>query len=136
MALAIPACAATALLLSTSEVSAQKKKNNEPQSLSDAQLATSIQTLRQVKVTLEMADHDYGGHRADAVHLTKKAIHQLHLALNRGKEAKAAPKNPAKGGVKGNNEPQPLCPMPELVASIPVLQQTQTLLTNANHDYA
>jgi hypothetical protein len=112
---------------------AQVVKAKEPQSLSDEQLAASIVTLRSVKVTLEAADHDYGGHRAAAVRDVKAATHQLHLALDFVRKGKTVPKNTTKDP-KGGNEPQALSDA-QLAAAIPVLKQTHALLKHADHDY-
>jgi hypothetical protein len=53
----------------------------EPQALSDKQLADSIPVLEQTIVFLNNANHDYGGHRANAVRDLHAAIKQLKLAL-------------------------------------------------------
>jgi hypothetical protein len=79
--LGIPVVAAVAALMPAEGVVAQGKKPKEAQSLSDMQLAESIQTLRSARLTLEMADHDYGGHRAAAVRDITAAVHQLRKAL-------------------------------------------------------
>lgn len=41
----------------------------------------AIESLRKAKLELEHADHDFGGHRADAIKDCDKAIEQLKLAL-------------------------------------------------------
>lgn len=43
-------------------------------------LTVAVGTLQAVKITLEKADHDYGGHRAAAVHDIGVAEHQLRSA--------------------------------------------------------
>ena len=85
-----------------------------------------------------MADHDYGGHRVAAVREkkkdVKKAVQRLRLALNHGrKKPKAGQK---KGPGKGPHQPEPQAVSDKQLAdSIPVLQQTISVLQNANHDY-
>jgi hypothetical protein len=131
--LGIPVLAAIAALLPTEGVVAQGKKPKEPQSLSDVQLAESIHSLRVARLTLEKADHDYGGHRADAVKDISAAIKQLKLALEFVHKGKVIPKGEKKKD-KGNNEPQAVSDA-QLAATIPVLEQNAVLLKMANHDY-
>jgi hypothetical protein len=57
------------------------KGNTEPQAQSDMQLAQAIPVLRQTIVVLNSANHDYHGHRADAVRDINEAIVQLDRAL-------------------------------------------------------
>ena len=64
---------------SPSHASALVQKAAGHQSASEA-LAVAVGTLQAVKMTLEKADHDYGGHRAAAVHDIGVAEHQLRLA--------------------------------------------------------
>src|SRR6516225_5635947 len=117
--LGIPVFAVLALLTPVSGAIAQKKPK-EPQVLSDMQLAESIQTLRVIRFTLEKADHDYGGHRADAVRDITAAVKQLRLALEHS--GKAVPKGERKKD-KGGKEPQAISDA-QLAASIPPLRQT------------
>ncbi len=44
-------------------------------------IRAAIHALEKAKAELEHADHDFGGHRADALAECDKAIEQLHLAL-------------------------------------------------------
>jgi hypothetical protein len=61
----------------------------EPQDLSDMQLTNAIPVLRTTIATLNNANHDYKGHRADAVRDLTEAINQLEKALKfRKKEEK------------------------------------------------
>jgi len=129
--LAIPAFAALALLMPAEDVRAQAKR--EPQALSDEQLAASIHKLRSVKLTLEAADHDYGGHRAAAVEKIKAATHELHKALEFVHKGKIAPKTTTKD-VGSSNEPQKLSDA-QLRATIPVLKNTHKLLKEGDRDY-
>jgi hypothetical protein len=43
------------------------------------QIHDALAALRQAKAHLEHAKHDFGGHRADALHATEEAIHQLEI---------------------------------------------------------
>jgi hypothetical protein len=45
------------------------------------EIRKAITSLEQVRYALQHADHDFGGHRADALAATDKAIVQLRLAL-------------------------------------------------------
>lgn len=46
----------------------------------------AMEALRKAKVELEHADHDFGGHRADALKECDAAIVQLKLALEHDKK--------------------------------------------------
>jgi len=103
----------------------------EPQAISNAQLRKALNVLQSIKLTLEGANHDYGGHRVKAVGAISKAQHQLNLAL------KNAPKKKGEK-VKGKSnplpEPQALSDA-QLNDSIGFLKDTVKLLEMANHDY-
>jgi hypothetical protein len=58
-----------------------KGAHPESQKLSDAQLAAEIPVLNMAIKILEHADHDYGGHRVDAIHDLEAAVVQLEKAL-------------------------------------------------------
>ena len=58
-----------------------KAKGNEPQNVSNLQLADAIVILQRTETFLEKADHDYGGHRVAAVRDLKVAVQQLKTAL-------------------------------------------------------
>jgi hypothetical protein len=138
--LGLAAAALSALLLSA-EAPAQGKSGGkartESQAASNKQLRQAIAVLRSAKVTLEMADHDYGGHRAAAVRDINAATRQLRLALNHGQKNKAGAgkkKGPAPGKGARPAEPQAVSDK-QLADTIPVLKQTITVLQNANHDY-
>jgi hypothetical protein len=45
------------------------------------EIRKAITALEHAKYALQHADHDFGGHRADALAATDKAIVQLRLAL-------------------------------------------------------
>lgn len=61
--------------------------------------ATQVAQLRATAHLLQLADHDYKGHRAKAVHEIHLAIHILHPG-----HKKHHPSTAKKSG--GNNEPQ------------------------------
>jgi hypothetical protein len=62
----------------------------EPQDVSDKQLAAAIPIFKQAVTVLKSADHDYMGHRADAVRDLEAAITQLGKALEyRAKKAES-----------------------------------------------
>ncbi len=106
----------------------QAAMKKQAQGASNQQLMAAIQTLQSVKLTLEKADHDYGGHRAAAVKDIAKAEQQLLRALHAHQKLGNAGKVPAMG------EPQALSNA-QLAQTIPVLSNTITLLGSANHDY-
>ena len=58
------------------------RTRQEPQALSNQQLVNGIQLLQSINFTLKAADHDYGGHRAQAVRAVGTAERQLRRALN------------------------------------------------------
>ena len=45
------------------------------------EIRRAITSLERAKYALQHANHDFGGHRADALAATDKAIEQLRLAL-------------------------------------------------------
>lgn len=104
----------------------------EPQKLSNAQLRQAIHTLQAIKITLEKADHDYGGHRVAAVKDIKAAQHQLRLAL--GAVSKKKPPVKGKGKTNPTPEPQALSDA-QLAEAVGFLNQTIQLLKMADHDY-
>jgi hypothetical protein len=107
-----------------------QKTEKETQAQSDAQLMQALNVLHACKLTLERADHDYGGHRAEAVKAIGAAQHQLRLALGL--------KTPGKGGKKDPGKPMPEpqdLSNKQLADAIPILRQTITVLKEANHDY-
>src|SRR5438270_121061 len=117
--LGMPVVVAMALLMPVDGVVGAGKKAKTPPTPSDVQLADAIHTLRVARLTLEMADHDYGGHRAAAVKDITAAIKQLRHALEHVHKGKIIPKGD-KGKVKGGNEPQAVSDA-QLAAAIPAL---------------
>ena len=111
----------------------------EAQKLSNAQLVQGLRVLRATKALLEGADHDYGGHRVDAIKAIGAAHHQLRLALEsqqKGKKPGAPGAKGGKSGKKGGTEPEPQ-PISDaqLADAIGTLQQTVAFLKKADHDY-
>jgi hypothetical protein len=98
-----------------------------PQPVGNPQLIEAIQVLRSVRRTLDAADHDYGGHRAEAVRYVGAAERQLREAL----------------GLPGTGQlpPGPHFPEPQIISDrqlatcIPVLVNTGTFLSQANTDF-
>jgi len=45
------------------------------------EIRMAIGSLRRAKAHLEVAAHDFGGHRVEALKATEEAIHQLELCL-------------------------------------------------------
>jgi len=128
------------LMVGGASAAQAQKKNTEPQKASNHQMAEAIHLLKSIKLTLEGADHDYGGHRAQAVKDIGQAEKQLHEALmyihkQHAKTGSTTAKG--KGTGKNNNphpEPQKLSDA-ELASSVPVLHQTVVMLEKADHDY-
>ena len=50
------------------------------------EIRAAIRSLERAKLDLQRADHDFGGHRADALRATDEAIRQLKLALEYDKK--------------------------------------------------
>lgn len=50
------------------------------------EIRAAIRSLERAKADLEKANHDFGGHRADALKATDEAIKQLRLALDYDKK--------------------------------------------------
>lgn len=50
------------------------------------EIRKAITSLERAKYALQHASHDFGGHRADALAATDKAIEQLKLALQYDKQ--------------------------------------------------
>ena len=66
--------------LDSSVAQAKETKERHPH------IRGAIRELREAKKELETADHDFGGHRKDAVKATQGAIDQLELALKYDKK--------------------------------------------------
>jgi transcription elongation GreA/GreB family factor len=50
------------------------------------EIREAIESLRRAKDHLEHADHDFGGHRVEAMRATDEAIHQLEICLKYDRE--------------------------------------------------
>jgi hypothetical protein len=66
-----------ALISLTGENSAQAQENKERH----PHIRAAIRELREAKKELEKADHDFGGHRKEAIEAINVAIKQLEKAL-------------------------------------------------------
>ena len=56
-------------------------ENLQQEKAAHPRIATAISQLEDAIAYMEAAPHDFGGHRADAIHACKEAEKQLHLAL-------------------------------------------------------
>ena len=63
------------LTIGGSTVLAQNERAMHPR------IARAIEALRDARAYMEMAPHDFGGHKADAIRATDNAIRELNLAL-------------------------------------------------------
>jgi hypothetical protein len=122
-------------LTATSEAAPTSKAN---QQASHQQLVQALHELHAVHKVLEEADHDYGGHRADAVRDVHAAAEQLKEALEhhphhkQAANAAAAHKHVAHKNVQ--TEPQKQSDQ-QLASAIPVLKQAVTTLKQSEHDF-
>jgi hypothetical protein len=122
------------ILASSADARQPSGAKQESQKASNAQLREGLQVLQTTKKVLEGADHDYGGHRVDAIKAIRAAEHQLRLALSaQHKRTPGGAKN-GTGGQAKQPEAQNVSNL-QLANAIGILQQTQTLLEKANHDY-
>lgn len=111
----------------------------ESQAVSNAQLREGLHVLQATKKTLESADHDYGGHRVDAIKAMSAAEHQLRLALqSQSKRSPGTGKPGAPSGRTGGRgkqpEPQNISNL-QLADAIGILERTRTQLEKGNRDY-
>jgi multidrug efflux pump subunit AcrA (membrane-fusion protein) len=75
-ALVFSACVALALVPASSSAESVAQEAAE-----HPRIAKAVQELEEVIRYLEAAPHDFGGHKAAAIHASRKAIEQLRLAL-------------------------------------------------------
>ena len=137
-ALATGVAALIGLVACNSSNAQVAKTPKEPQATSNHQLAEARHLLQSIKLTLEKADHDYGGHRANAIRDINKAEKQLHEAIQSTHKKNSNP-GPKKGGTgtgKGTApaEPQKLSDA-QLAAAVPQLNAVVQFLNKADHDY-
>jgi hypothetical protein len=92
---------------------------------SDPAAAQIVTELRQVVHLLNEANHDYEGHRAEAVHLVHKAIHALHPHHKHKATTKPVVKAPAAKEDQAKSDAQ-------LKAAIQALQTVLTQLSSSN----
>jgi hypothetical protein len=62
------------------------RKGNASRRERHPEIRKAIAALKRAKYDLQHASHDFGGHRADALAATDKAIEQLELALQFDKQ--------------------------------------------------
>ena len=60
--------------------------NADPAAEPHPEIRMAIGSLRRAKARMEMAAHDFGGHRAEALKATDEAIRQLELCLKFDKD--------------------------------------------------
>jgi hypothetical protein len=124
------ALVAFAVADSREAVSAPPPKKAAPKSVaqpaSNVLLLEAIRLLECVRITLQAADHDYGGHRAAAVRDVEAAANQLREALKSPPVGYPVPKTFVTPQVVSDSM---------LANSIPVLRETETMLREAKHDY-
>lgn len=121
-------------LASSADARQRSEAKQESQKASNAQLREGLQVLQTTKKILEGADHDYGGHRVDAIKAIRAAEHPLRLALPAQQKRTPSGVKNGGGGKGAQPEPQNVSNM-QLADAIGTLQQTQVLLEKSNHDY-
>ena len=123
--------AVVAVAVGAGPAAAADKKADRP---SHVILADALHQLRSINHTLEMANHDYGGHRAAAVHDIKAAEKQIRLLLDhvhKHYQPKKGEKHPKDIPLK---EPQLLSDQ-QLADAIPELRYTVQHIKDAGHDF-
>jgi hypothetical protein len=65
----------TVLTIGGSALFAQNERAMHPR------IATAIAALKDARAYMQMAPHDFGGHKAEAIRATDEAIRQLNFAL-------------------------------------------------------
>lgn len=71
---AIASVAAGGIALAASTAQAQRRERHP-------RIRAAIRALEQAKDEMQHADHDFGGHRVEAIEECDRAIRQLQLAL-------------------------------------------------------
>jgi hypothetical protein len=123
-----------AALLSVFAINVSSACAKESQAVSNQQLVSSLHLLHSIKITLDGADHDYGGHRAAAVKDIGQAQKQLKEALHAVHKGQTTKATGGKGKGDAHPEPQKLSDA-QLAAAVPTLQATIKVLEGADHDY-
>jgi hypothetical protein len=118
---------------------AQQQQIKAANHASDQTIKEALHILNSVEHTLKHADHDYGGHRVNAMHAISAAEKQLRLIHHHHHaHHKTQPKVGKTGnkgnGPKGEPEPQALSDA-QLAKSIPALQAAAHFISQANHDF-
>lgn len=116
---------------SISSVKPVVKKLPESQKTSDQEIVQAVRILQSAQKTLALGDHDYGGHRANAVRDVGNAEKQLQEALKYRGQKSSSEKLPAP---VWHPEPQKLSNA-QLASKIPVLKATVALLKQGDGDY-
>ena len=125
-----------ACLISPMLAAPRQGAKREPQRISNAQLREGLQVLQATKKMLQSADHDYGGHRVNAIKAIDAAEHQLKRALRSQHKGKTVGSKPGKSGKGTGQQPEPQnISNLQLANAIGILTQTRTLLEKADHDY-
>jgi hypothetical protein len=136
-----------AVVLGGQLTSAQSRgpKQPLPQKQSNSILQQAITQLHSTNMALKGADHDYGGHRGEAMGAIHAAVKQLKVALKYEKHAGrgahvgrgAAPKIVAQGGAKGAASPKLPQAQSDAILKQAVVQlvAVEKELSGADHDY-
>ncbi len=115
------------------------KGKREPQHASNVQLLQGLHALQATKRTLESADHDYGGHRVNAVKAITAAEHQLKLALateHKRPAGAGAVGTPARRAGKGGKRPEAQnVSNLQLAEGIRIIERTRATLEKGDRDY-
>ncbi|HXZ79408.1 MAG TPA: hypothetical protein VEG30_05715 [Terriglobales bacterium] len=86
----LPAC--VLLLVMAGSVVPRVSAENQPH------MRAALDALQTAKKELQEAEHDKGGHRAQALQLVDQAIQQVKMGINYGKKQEG--KNQVEGGVQ------------------------------------
>jgi hypothetical protein len=125
------ALALTAGLLLTGQVTAEPLQV-KPRAAQAGGNAQTVKALRETIALLEMANHDYKGHRVKAIHYIRQAIHDLvppKKAKPGATKPGAAATTTTKPANGGNNEDQRVSDA-QLKQAIQQLQTIQSSLAN------
>ena len=110
--LMLPFAIMAIILVTTSPADAAKINNKPGTKINKSKnlFSTQVAELNTTIKLLQAADHDYQGHRAQAIHDIHQAIHALHPTANHNKSSapggKVTGKNVTAKGQGANKEPQ------------------------------